>query len=63
MLSKLEYYYRQFATWTDEFENSTMEQKKMIICQLIEEIKVGRGYNIEIKLNASYSQFFNESSY
>ena len=63
MLSKLEYYYRQFATWTEEFENSTMEQKKMIICQLIEEIKVGRGYNIEIKLNASYSQFFNESSY
>lgn len=33
----------------------------MIICQLIDEINVGRGYNIEIKMNASYGQFFSDA--
>ena len=27
-MGKLDYYYSQFRTWADEFENSTMEQKK-----------------------------------
>ena len=32
----------------------------MIICQLIDSIKVGKGYNIEIEFNVSYKQFFGE---
>lgn len=60
MLNKLDFYYQQFVTWADEFENASKEQQKMIICQLIDAIKVSRGYNIEIKLNASYRQFFND---
>ena len=60
MLSKLDYYYRQFVSWANEFETASNEQKKMIICQLIDEILVGKGYKIEIRLNASYGQFFNE---
>lgn len=57
VLNKLDYYYEQFVSWADEFENSTMEQKKMIICQLIKSIKVSRGYNLEIEFNISYRQF------
>ena len=57
VLDKLDYYYEQFVSWADEFENSTMEQKKMIICQLIKSIKVSRGYNLEIEFNISYRQF------
>ena len=60
VLTKLDFYYRQFISWAEEYDNSTMEQKKMIICQLIDSIKVGRGYNIEIEFNVSYKQFFGE---
>ena len=29
-MGKLDFFYSQFRTWADEFDNSTMEQKKMI---------------------------------
>ena len=41
----------------DEFDNSTMEQKKMIACQLIKEVKVSRGYELEIVFDLNYEQF------
>ena len=47
----------QFRTWADEFDNSTMEQKKMIACQLIREVKVSRGYELEIVFDLNYEQF------
>ena len=50
VLSKLDYYYDQFTSWADEFDTATTEQKKMIICQLIKEIRVYKDYNIEIAL-------------
>lgn len=58
VLEKLDFFYNQFVTWAYEFDNATQEQRKMIICQLIDSIKVGRGYNIEIEFNSSYKQFF-----
>lgn len=61
VISKLDYYYEQFIAWANEFDKATPEQRKMIICQLIDEINVGRGYNIEIKMNASYGQFFSDA--
>lgn len=60
MIDKLDYYYEQFTEWADEFENAAMEQRKMIICQLIDSIKVGRGYEMNIEFNSSYSQFFGD---
>ncbi|MBQ3426888.1 MAG: recombinase family protein [Clostridia bacterium] len=57
MLGKLDYYYDQFLSWAAEFENASLEQRKMIICQLINEVRVGRGYKIDIDFNASYRQF------
>lgn len=56
-MGKLDFYYSQFRTWADEFDNSTMEQKKMIACQLIKEVKVARGYEIEIIFDLNYEQF------
>ncbi len=60
VLNKLDYYYDQFTSWADEFDTSTQEQKKMIICQLIKEIRVYKDYNIEIEFNISYRQFLME---
>lgn len=62
MLAKLDYYYQQFITWADEFESASLEQRKMIICQLIQSINVGRGYEISIEFNSSYSQFFGDDT-
>ena len=60
-ISNLDYYYDQFVTWADEFENASLEQRKMIICQLINEVRVGSGYKIDIDFNASYRQFFDSN--
>lgn len=62
MIDKLDYYYQQFITWADEFDKASLEQRKMIICKLIDEIKVGRGYEISIEFNASYNQFFGDET-
>ena len=56
-MGRLDFYYSQFRTWADEFDNSTMEQKKMIACQLIREVKVLRGYELEIIFDLNYEQF------
>ena len=60
-MGKLDFYYSQFRTWADEFDNSTMEQKKMIACQLIREVNVARGYEIEIVFDINYKQFVSET--
>lgn len=56
-MSRLDFYYSQFRTCADEFDNSTMELKKMIDCQLIREVKVSRGYELEIIFELNYEQF------
>ena len=43
--------------WADEFDNSTLEQKKMIVCQLVKEIRIARGYKIEMVFDINYEQF------
>ncbi len=57
VLGKLDYY-DQFVSWADEYKNASLERKKMIICSLIDEIKVSRDYQVEIKFNICYEQFF-----
>ena len=59
-MGKLDFYYSQFRTWADEFDNSTMEQKKMIACQLIKEVRVARGYELEIVFDLNYKQFLSK---
>ena len=56
-MGKLGYYYNQFLSWADEFQNSTLEQRKMIACQLIRGVKANRGYNVNIEFDMNYQQF------
>jgi DNA invertase Pin-like site-specific DNA recombinase len=56
-LKKLDLYYEQFRSWADEFESASLEQRKMIICQLVREITVSRGYELSIELDINYAQF------
>lgn len=56
-MQQLDYYYAQFRSWADEFDNATNEQKKMIACQLLREVRVSRGYELDIVFNINYEQF------
>ena len=49
--------YDRFKNWAEEFADSTMEQKKMIIAELVDRIDVGRDYKVSILLNMTYQQF------
>ncbi len=51
--------YQQFKSWAEEFETATMEQKKMIACQLFKRIEVGRDYSAvkESQITGLYKTF------
>lgn len=52
--------YVRFKSWADEFCSATLEQRKMIVCQLFKRIEVGRDYKISVELNMTYQQFCTE---
>ncbi len=56
-MKKLDFYYDQFRGWAEEFEDVGLEQRKMIICQLVREINVSKGYELDIVLDMNYEQF------
>ena len=56
-MGKLDYYYSQVLNLADEFEKSELEERKMIACQLIRNVKVSRGYNIKVEFDMDYQQF------
>ena len=56
-ISKIDYCYEQFKSWADEFEDMSLERKKMVSCRLFKEIKVGRGYEITVVTDVTYGQF------
>lgn len=56
-MGKLDFYYSQFKTWAEEFDESSLEQQKMIACQLIKQVNISRGYEIELEFDINYEQF------
>jgi hypothetical protein len=56
-MKKLDYHYDQFQSWAEEFEDATLEQRKMIVCQLVREVNISRGYKLDIVLDVNYQQF------
>lgn len=56
-MNKIDYYYEEFVSWADEFDNAPAERQRMIICKLFKEILVGRGYSVQILMDSSYEQF------
>ena len=53
--------FKQFESWSDEFEFCTAERKQTIIAYLVDRIVIDRGYEIKIYLNTDYEQFVSES--
>lgn len=49
VLNKLDYHFEQFKSWADEFEYTSMEQKKMILCQLTRSLSIIFPEYIEVR--------------
>ena len=56
-MGNVDYYYDQFSSWADEFDEAPQERKRLIICKLFKEINVGKNYQIEMLMDTSYQQF------
>lgn len=46
--------------WANEFETACLEQKKMICCNLFKRIEMGKGYEVNVVLNTTYEDFFQQ---
>lgn len=49
--------YEMFVGWAREFDESSIEKKKMIISQLVSRIEVYKGYKLNVQLNMDYQEF------
>lgn len=56
-MEKVRPMYEMFKGWAEEFMQASIEQKKMIISQIISRIEIGKGYKLNITLNMEYEQF------
>lgn len=56
-VEKLELEHSELISYSEMFETCDLDQKRMIICALVDEIRVKRGYDIELKLRFTFEQF------
>jgi site-specific DNA recombinase len=49
--------FTRFLGWEAEFQNASMQVRKMILANILERITVDRQYNISIKLRLTARQF------
>ncbi len=49
--------YKQFRSWSIEFDEAPLEAKKMIATQLFSKVIVNRNYEITYEMNFTYRQF------
>ena len=46
--------YHRILSWADLYEKRSSDAKKMIVCQFIKAVHVGRGYQLSVDLNVSF---------
>ena len=56
-LDRIRPMFEKFVSWAQEFDECTLEQKKMIISRLVKRIEICKDYEINIELNMDYKQF------
>jgi len=57
VIDSLDDQFSDFRNWAEVFDTASIEERKMIICHLIKEIKVYKEYEIDITFNMDYEQF------
>ena len=56
-LNRIRPMFESFVSWSKEFDDCTLEQKKMIIARMLKRIEIRKDYEISIELNMDYKQF------
>lgn len=56
-LNEVDYNYEECLTWANMFKDAPPDKKKMILSQIFSEIRIGKGYEIEVVYNMTYQQF------
>lgn len=49
--------YNELINWANEYDAMSIEEKKMIVNQLISRVTVGSGYALDVEFNMTYYQF------
>lgn len=55
-LKNLDFRYEQFLGFAEEFDSATRERQKMIICDLLERIDIGKGYRVRVTISKTYRE-------
>ena len=55
-LKNLDFRYEQFLGFAQEFDSATRERQKMIICDLLERIDIGKGYRVQVTISKTYRE-------
>lgn len=50
-------------SWAEIFDECDIYVKKMIVSQLVHQVNVSRGYDIDIKLNVTIEQYMELADY
>ncbi len=53
--------YTDIISWSNLYEQSELDVKKMIACHLIKAVKVNRDYRLDIELTVACEQFISVS--
>ena len=56
-MAKANQQYHQVLDWSELYDKSTTEAKKMILAQLIDRVTIKKGYQVDIAFSVSYEQF------
>lgn len=54
---RLNQQFQQVMTWASAYSTSTFEEKKMIIAQIVDKIRLKRDYEIDVELKINYNDF------
>lgn len=57
VVDKLDSDHARLVGYAEMFDACDLDQKRMIICNLVDEIRVARGYQIELKLSFTLEQY------
>lgn len=57
MVDNIRSEYNRILTWSDMYEGSSIEAKKMIMRQIIKKVHIGRHYEVKLELSISFTEY------
>lgn len=61
LLADVKTQYNRLINWADLFEESDIDEKKMIVSNIIDKVYIGKGSALDIHFNVTIEEFFGEA--